>query len=55
MLQIATGAWWDPDETGTCRAGNPNAVTRDLGTSDIAQGPSALTCLVRIEPEQAGH
>jgi biotin/methionine sulfoxide reductase len=49
VLHIATGAWWQPDADGTCHAGNPNAVTADVGTSDIAQGPSALSCLVDIE------
>lgn len=49
ILSIATGAWWDPDENGVCRNGNPNAVTQDIGTSEIAQGPSALTCMVSIE------
>ena len=49
ILSIATGAWWDPDEDGVCRNGNPNAVTQDIGTSEIAQGPSALTCMVSIE------
>ncbi len=49
VLHIATGAWWAPDDQGTCINGNPNAVTQDIGTSEIAQGPAALTCLVRIE------
>lgn len=48
VLLIATGAWWQPDDNGTCHAGNPNAVTPDIGTSEIAQGPSALSCLVRV-------
>ena len=48
VLLIATGAWWQPDDDGTCHAGNPNAVTPDIGTSEIAQGPSALSCLVRV-------
>jgi biotin/methionine sulfoxide reductase len=48
ILSIATGAWWDPDEDGVCRNGNPNAVTQDIGTSELAQGPSALTCMVSI-------
>lgn len=48
VLHIATGAWWEPDDEGTCQAGNPNAVTPDIGTSEIAQGPSALSCLVRV-------
>ncbi len=34
---------------GTCLHGNPNVLTRDLGTSQLAQGPSAQTCLVQVE------
>ncbi len=49
VLQMATGAWWDPDEHGMCRHGNPNALTRDKGTSELGQGPTAHTCLVQIE------
>jgi biotin/methionine sulfoxide reductase len=49
VLQMATGAWYDPDETGLCRAGNPNVLTRDKGTSSLAQGPTAQTCLVDVE------
>ncbi len=49
VMQMATGAWWDPDEDGMCRHGNPNALTRDKGTSDLGQGPTAHTCLARIE------
>ncbi len=49
VVQMSTGAWWDPDEAGLCRHGNPNALTRDKGTSSLGQGPSAHTCLVRIE------
>src|SRR5262245_52955639 len=29
--------------------GNPNAVTNDIGTSSLAQGPSANSCLVEAE------
>jgi biotin/methionine sulfoxide reductase len=29
--------------------GNPNAVTNDIGTSSLAQGPSANSCLVEVE------
>ena len=49
VIQMSTGAWWDPDEHGMCRHGNPNALTRDLGTSSLGQGPTAHTCLVRLE------
>ncbi len=48
-IQLSTGAWYDPAPDGTCRAGNPNTLTADVGTSRLAQGPSAHTCLVEIE------
>ena len=48
VVQMSTGAWWDPDENGMCRHGNPNALTRDKGTSKLGQGPSAHSCLVEI-------
>lgn len=50
VCQLSTGAWYDPDEDGTCRAGNPNVLTRDKGTSKLGQGPSPHTCLVEMEP-----
>lgn len=50
VVQLPTGAWWDPEEAGgLCRSGNPNVLTRDVGTSSLAQGPTAQTCLVRVE------
>jgi biotin/methionine sulfoxide reductase len=50
VVQLPTGAWWDPREPdGLCRAGNPNVLTRDVGTSRLAQGPTAQTCLVDVE------
>jgi biotin/methionine sulfoxide reductase len=53
VLQLATGAWFDPLEPGApgslCKHGNPNMLTPDKGTSRLAQGPSAHTCLVEIE------
>ena len=48
-IQLSTGAWYDPAPDGTCRAGNPNTLTADVGTSRLAQGPSAHTCLVEVE------
>ena len=52
VVQMSTGAWLDavPQGDGTllCRHGNPNAVTRDAGTSDLAQGPTAHSCLVAV-------
>ena len=65
VLQIATGAWFDPEdptvEKSACKHGNPNMVTHDRGTSSLAQGPAAMSCLVRVEkldrsaPEVTAH
>ncbi len=53
VVQLSTGAWFDPVEPATpgsmCRHGNPNVLTRDAGTSSLAQGPTAQTCLVEVE------
>ena len=50
---LATGAWFDPLEPGVpgslCVHGNPNVLTADIGTSSLTQGPSAQSCLVRVE------
>ena len=48
VIQISTGAWYDPDGT-TCIHGNPNVLSLDKGTSRLAQGPIALSCLVEVE------
>ena len=48
VVQLATGAWYDPDGE-TCLHGNPNALTPDKGTSKLAQGPIAHSCLVSVE------
>ena len=54
VLMISTGAWFDPDISGAsgldCKHGNPNVLTPDRGTSSLAQGPAAHSCLVDIEP-----
>lgn len=53
VVQLATGAWFDPldstDRYTMCVHGNPNVLTRDAGTSRLAQGPSAMTTLVQVE------
>lgn len=49
IVQLSTGAWYDPDENGMCKHGNPNVLTRDKGTSQLAQGTSAHTCIVQVE------
>ncbi len=48
VIQMATGAWFEPDGD-TCQNGNPNVLTPDKGTSSLAQGPIANTCLVSVE------
>lgn len=48
VIQLATGAWYDPDGE-TCLHGNPNTLTPDKGTSRLAQGPIAHSCLVSVE------
>jgi len=53
VVQIATGAWLDPEDAQSdeilCKHGNPNMVTHDRGTSNLAQGPAAMSCLVTVE------
>jgi len=53
VLIVSTGAWFDPDFSGTsglsCHHGNPNVLTPDIGTSKLAQGPAAHSCLVEVE------
>ncbi|MEM1050177.1 MAG: molybdopterin-dependent oxidoreductase, partial [Pseudomonadota bacterium] len=44
-----TGAWYDPDENGLCRHGNPNVLTHDLRTSALSQGPAAQSALVEVK------
>jgi len=50
---MATGAWYDPAQPGEigslCKHGNVNVLTLDKGTSRLAQGSSAHTCLVEVE------
>lgn len=52
VVQVSTGSWFDPavDEDGKpgCKHGNPNVLTRDCGTSRLAQGPTAHSCLVEV-------
>jgi len=48
---MATGAWYDPDADGMDRAGAANTLTLDIGTSDLTQGPNAMSCLVEVSRE----
>ena len=53
VAQLATGAWYDPLDpsaaTPLCVHGNPNALTRDAGTSPLAQGCTGQLTLVEAE------
>jgi biotin/methionine sulfoxide reductase len=53
VIVLPTGAWYDPQEPAQPGSldvhGNPNVLTRDVGTSTLAQGTSAHSCLVEVE------
>jgi biotin/methionine sulfoxide reductase len=53
VIQIATGAWYDPETPGEIgsldKHGNPNVLTPDRGSSRLAQGPTAQSTLVEAE------
>ena len=50
VVRMSTGSWYDPAEPGGLDVhGNPNVLTRDVGTSRLAQGPSAHSALVEVE------
>jgi len=54
VIRLSTGAWFAPHpENGICQKGNPNILTPDKGTSQLAQGPIAHSCLVAVE--KFGH
>jgi biotin/methionine sulfoxide reductase len=52
VAQLSTGAWYDPEDPAgdkpLCVHGNPNVLTRDAGTSKLAQGCTGQLCLVEI-------
>lgn len=51
VVLVATGAWFDPDsdtDTSLERHGNPNVLTLDIGTSQLSQGPNAMSALVEV-------
>jgi biotin/methionine sulfoxide reductase len=53
VVQLPTGAWYDPmdpeDEAPLCVHGNPNVLTRDIGTSSFAQGCTGQLTTVEVE------
>ena len=49
VVSLPTGSWFAQKDEFTDANGNPNVLTADIGTSSLAQGPSANTCLVEVE------
>jgi len=54
VVQLPTGAWYDPadrqdDGPPLCVHGNPNVLTRDAGTSSLAQGCTGQLTTVQAE------
>ncbi len=53
VVELPTGAWFDPiykdNEQSLEVHGNPNTLTADVGTSRLAQGCAAHSCLVDIK------
>jgi biotin/methionine sulfoxide reductase len=52
IAQLSTGAWYDPDDPAAerplCVHGNVNVLTRDAGTSRLAQGCTGQHALVDV-------
>jgi biotin/methionine sulfoxide reductase len=57
VVVTSTGAWFDPGFGERWqprdRAGNPNVLTLDIGTSSLTQGPNAMSCLVEVRSWQS--
>ncbi|MBO4221054.1 molybdopterin guanine dinucleotide-containing S/N-oxide reductase [Bradyrhizobium neotropicale] len=53
VVNLPTGAWYDPAPDGAenplCLHGNPNVLTRDVGTSRLAQGCCGQITVVDCE------
>ena len=53
VIELPTGAWYEPQDYSDPNSlevhGNPNVLTRDIGTSKLGQGPTAHSCLVEVE------
>jgi biotin/methionine sulfoxide reductase len=56
VVELATGSWYwaaeSSDEKPLELHGNPNVLTRDVGSSSLAQGSTAHSCLVEVERYQ---
>jgi len=56
VVVLSTGAWFDPDyDLNIERHGNPNVLTKDIGTSSLGQGPTSHTTLVEIKKANKEH
>lgn len=55
VVSLPTGATWTPDgaSEGLDLAGNPNALTSDIGVSRLSQGPASGSCLIEAERFEA--
>lgn len=53
VIQLPTGAYYDPEDINEdkplCVHGNPNVLTRDIGTSSLAQGCTGQLTVVQVE------
>ena len=53
VVQLPTGAWYDPEDASAerpmCVHGNPNLLTRDAGTSSLAQGSTGQLTAVQAQ------
>ncbi|RAI58111.1 molybdopterin guanine dinucleotide-containing S/N-oxide reductase [Roseicella frigidaeris] len=53
VVNLPTGAWYDPEDPAEdrplCVHGNPNVLTRDVGTSRLAQGCTGQLTTVEVE------
>ena len=52
VVNLPTGAWYDPEDAAEdnplCVHGNPNVLTRDVGTSRLAQGCTGQLTSVEV-------
>ncbi|MEF2074771.1 trimethylamine-N-oxide reductase TorA [Consotaella aegiceratis] len=53
VVRLWEGGWYDPedvsDDNTVCKYGDVNVLTPDIGTSRLAQGTSAATCMAQVE------
>ncbi len=53
VIQLPTGAWYDPadpeEDSPSASTEIPNVLTRDVGTSNLAQGCTGQLTTVEVE------